>query len=105
MQPIKQTKMWKGLTSLTMSLCLITLTISPTLNAEECQPCVQMLENCVEVVKDQKKAIESQKVVIKKQKDLIKEQKTYIVKKEADASLSKLISGILSLVSILLVIL
>ena len=105
MQPIKQTKMWKGLTSLIMSLCLITLTISPTLNAEECQPCVQMLENCVEVVKDQKKAIESQKVVIKKQKDLIKEQKTYIVKKEADASISKLISGILSLVSILLVIL
>ena len=64
-----------------------------------------MLENCVEVAKKQKKAIESQKVVIKKQKDLIKEQKTYIVKKEADASISKLISGILSFVSILLVIL
>ena len=108
MQPIKQTKMWKGLTSLIMSLCLITLTISPTLSAEDmekCQPCVQMLENCVEVAKKQKKAIDSQKIVIKKQKDLIKEQKTYIVKKEADASLNKLISGILSFVSILLVIL
>ena len=105
MQPIKQTKMWKGLTSLIMSLCLITLTISPTLSAEECQPCVQMLENCVEVATKQKKAIESQKVVIKKQKDLIKEQKVYIVKKEADASLSELISGILGLLSILLVIL
>ena len=108
MQPKKQTTMWKGLTNLIMSLCLITLTISPTLSAEDmgkCQPCVQMLENCVEVAKDQKKAIESQKVVIKKQKDLIKEQKVYIVKKEADASISKLISGILSLVSILLVIL
>ena len=105
MQPKKQTKMWKGLTSLIMSLCLITLTISPTLNAEECQPCNQALERCVKVVKDQKKAIESQKVVIKKQKDLIKEQKVYIVKKEADASLSELISGILGLLSILLVIL
>ena len=99
MQPIKQTKMWKGLTSLIMSLCLITLTISPTLSAED------LLTDCVKVVKKQKKAIDSQKIVIKKQKDLIKEQKTYIVKKEADASLSKLISGILSLVSILLVIL
>jgi len=108
MQPKKQTKTWKGLTSLIMSLCLITLTISPTLSAEDmekCQPCVQMLENCVEVAKKQKTAIESQKVVIKKQKDLIKEQKVYIVKKEADASLSKLISGILSVLSILLVIL
>ena len=99
MQPIKQTKTWKGLTSLIMSLCLITLTISPTLSAED------LLTDCVKVVKEQKKAIDSQKIVIKKQKDLIKEQKTYIVKKEADASLSKLISGILSLVSILLVIL
>ena len=105
MQPIKQTKMWKGLTSLIMSLCLITLTISPTLSAEDCQPCNQTLEKCVKVVKDQKKAIESQKVVIKKQKDLISEQKKFIVKKEADASLSKLISGILSVISILLVIL
>ena len=86
MQPKKQTKMWKGLTSLIMSLCLITLTISPTLSAED------LLTDCV-------------KVVIKKQKDLIKEQKTYIVKKEADASLSKLISGILGVLSILLVIL
>ena len=57
------------------------------------------------MAKEQKKAIDSQKIVIKKQKDLIKEQKTYIVKKEADASISKFISGILSLVSILLVIL
>ena len=99
MQPIKQTTMWKGLMSLTMSLCLITLTISPTLSAED------LLTDCVKVVKIQKKAIESQKIVIKKQKDLIKEQKVYIVKKEADASLSKLISGILSVLSILLVLL
>ena len=99
MQPKKQTRMWKGLTSLIMSLCLIMLTISPTLRAED------LLTDCVKVVKIQKKAIDSQKIVIKKQKDLIKEQKVYIVKKEADASLSKLISGILSLVSILLVIL
>ena len=99
MQPLKQTRMWKGLTSLIMSLCLITLTISPTLSAED------MLQDCVKVVKIQKKAIESQKIVIKKQKDLIKEQKVYIVKKEADASLSKLISGILSVLSILLVLL
>ena len=108
MQPNKQNPMWTGLTKIIMSLCLYTLIINPTLSAEDmkkCQPCVQMLENCVEVVKKQKTAIESQKVVIKKQKDLIKEQKTYIVKKEADASISKLISGILSFVSILLVIL
>ena len=64
-----------------------------------------MLENCVEVAKKQKKAIDSQKIVIKKQKDLISEQKKFIVKKEADASLSELISGILGLLSILLVIL
>jgi hypothetical protein len=47
MQTKKQTKMWKGLMNLTMSLCLITLTISPTLSAEECQPCNQTLEKCV----------------------------------------------------------
>ena len=105
MQTKKQTKMWKGLMNLTMSLCLITLTISPTLSAEECQPCNQTLEKCVKVVKDQKKAIDSQKVVIKKQKDLISEQKKFIIKKEADASISKIISGILSVISILLVIL
>ena len=99
MQPIKQTKMWKGLMSLIMSLCLCTLTISPTLRAED------LLTDCVKVVKIQKKAIDSQKVVIKKQKDLINEQKKFIVKKEADASISKIISGILSLISILLVIL
>ena len=64
-----------------------------------------MLKDCVKVVKAQKKAIDSQKVVIKKQKSLINEQKKYIVKKEADASLNKLISGILGLISILLVIL
>jgi len=95
MQPIKQTKMWKGLTSLIMSLCLITLTISPTLSAED------MLEDCVKVVKQQKKAIDSQKTVIKKQKKLIAEQKKYIVKKEVDASFSKILNGILGVIMIL----
>ena len=99
MPPLKQTMMWKGLMSLTMSLCLTMLTISPTLSAED------LLTDCVKVVTAQKQAINSQKVVIKKQKDLIKEQKKYIVKKEADASLSKLISGILSVIGILLVLL
>ena len=95
MQPKKQTKMWKGLTSLIMSLCLITLTISPTLSAED------LLTDCVKVVKIQKKAIDSQKVVIKKQKKLITEQKKYIVKKEVDASFSKLLNGILGIIMIL----
>ena len=99
MQPKLQTTMSKKLLTIIMTLCLIMLPISPTLSAED------MLQDCVKVVKAQKKAIESQKIVIKKQKDLIKEQKVYIVKKEADASLSKLISGILSVLSILLVLL
>ena len=99
MQPLKQTTMSKKLLTIIMTLCLIMLPISPTLSAED------MLTDCVKVVKAQKKAIDSQKVVIKKQKELINEQKTYIVKKEADASLSKLISGILSVLSILLVLL
>ena len=105
MQAKKQMKKSNMLVKVMMISWLSIMPISQTLSAEECQPCVEMLENCVEVAKDQKKAIESQKVVIKKQKDLIKEQKTYIVKKEADASLSKLISGILGVLSILLVIL
>ena len=83
---------------------LIIMPISQTLSAEDmkkCQPCVKMLENCVEVVKDQKKAINSQKIVIKKQKNLINEQKKYIVKKEADASFSKILNGILAVLTIL----
>ena len=55
----------------------------------------------VEVAKKQKKAIKSQKVVIKKQKELINEQKTYIVKKETDASFSKILNGILAIITIL----
>jgi hypothetical protein len=55
----------------------------------------------VKVVKDQKKAIKSQKVVIEKQKKLINEQKTYIVKKETDASFSKILNGILAVLAIL----
>jgi len=99
MQPKLQTMTLKKLLTIIMTSCLIMLPISPTLSAED------MLKDCVKVVVAQKKAIDSQKIVIKKQKDLIVEQKKYIVKKEADASISKLISGILSLISILLVIL
>ena len=50
---------------------------------------------------EQKKAIDSQKVVIKKQKKLIAEQKKYIVKKEVDASFSKILNGILGIIMIL----
>ena len=99
MQPKLQTTMSKNLLTIIMTLCLIMLPISQTYAD------APLLEDCVKVVKAQKKAINSQKIVIKKQKDLIKEQKVYIVKKEADASLSKLISGILSVLSILLVLL
>ena len=53
----------------------------------------------------QTKQNQSRENVIKKQKELIVEQKKYIIKKEADASISKLISGILSFLGILLVIL
>jgi hypothetical protein len=52
-------------------------------------------------VKQQKKAIDSQKTVIKKQKKLIAEQKKYIVKKEVDASFSKILNGILGVIMIL----
>ena len=99
MQPKLQTMMSKKLLTIIMTLCLIMLPISQTLSAED------ILKNCVKVVTAQKQAINSQKVVIKKQKELIVEQKKYIIKKEADASISKLISGILSFLGILLVIL
>ena len=99
MQPKLQTMTLKKLLITIMTSCLIMLPISPTLNAED------ILQDCVKVVIAQKKAIDSQKIVIKKQKELIVEQKKYIVKKEADASISKLISGILSFLGILLVIL
>ena len=101
MQAKKQMKKSNMLIKAMMILCLSIMPISQTLSAEECQPCVEMLENCVEVAKSQKKAIESQKVVIKKQKELINEQKTYIVKKEADASFSKILNGILAVLTIL----
>ena len=101
MQAKKQMKKSNMLIKAMMILCLSIMPISLTLSAEDCQPCVQMLENCVEVAKDQKKAIESQKVVIKKQKSLINEQKKYIVKKEADASFSKILNGILAVLTIL----
>ena len=101
MQAKKQMKKLNMLTKVMMISWLIIMPISQTLSAEECQPCVEMLENCVEVAKDQRKAIESQKVVIKKQKELINEQKTYIVKKEADASFSKILNGILAVLTIL----
>ena len=101
MQAKKQMRMSNMLIKVMMISWLSIMPISQTLSAEDCQPCVQMLENCVEVAKDQKKAIESQKVVIKKQKELINEQKTYIVKKEADASFSKILNGILAVLTIL----
>ena len=101
MQAKKQMKKSNILVKAMMISWLSIMPISQTLSAEECQPCVEMLENCVEVAKDQKKAIESQKVVIKKQKELINEQKTYIVKKEADASFSKILNGILAVLTIL----
>ena len=101
MQAKKQMRMSNMLIKVMMISWLIIMPISQTLSAEDCQPCVQMLENCVEVAKDQKKAIESQKVVIKKQKSLINEQKKYIVKKEADASFSKILNGILAVLTIL----
>ena len=101
MQAKKQMKKSNMLIKVMMISWLTIMPISQTLSAEECQPCVEMLENCVEVAKDQKKAIESQKVVIKKQEELINEQKTYIVKKEADASFSKILNGILAVLTIL----
>ena len=101
MQAKKQMKKSNILVKAMMISWLSIMPISQTLSAEECQPCVEMLENCVEVAKNQKKAIESQKVVIKKQKSLINEQKKYIVKKEADASFSKILNGILAVLTIL----
>jgi chemotaxis regulatin CheY-phosphate phosphatase CheZ len=104
MQPKKQTKTLNVLIKAMMISWLIIMPISQTLSAEDmekCQPCVNLLENCVEVAKKQKKAINSQKIVIKKQKELINEQKTYIVKKEADASFSKILNGILAVLTIL----
>ena len=101
MQANKQMKKSNILVKAMMISWLSIMPISQTLSAEECQPCVEMLENCVEVAKNQKKAIESQKVVIKKQKSLINEQKKYIVKKEADASFSKILNGILAVLTIL----
>ena len=101
MQAKKQMKKSNILVKAMMISWLSIMPISQTLSAEECQPCVEMLENCVEVAKSQKKAIESQKVVIKKQKSLINEQKKYIVKKEADASFSKILNGILAVLTIL----
>ena len=104
MQAKKQMKKSNMLVKVMMISWLSIMPISQTLSAEDmekCPPCVKMLENCVEVAKDQKKAIESQKVVIKKQKSLINEQKKYIVKKEADASFSKILNGILAVLTIL----
>ena len=101
MQAKKQMKKSNMLIKVMMISWLSIMPISQTLSAEECQPCVEMLENCVEVAKSQKKAIESQKVVIKKQKSLINEQKKYIVKKEAAASFSKILNGILAVLTIL----
>ena len=104
MQAKKQMRMSNMLIKVMMISWLSIMPISQTLSAEDmekCQPCVNLLENCVEVVKKQKKAIKSQKVVIKKQKELINEQKTYIVKKETDASFSKILNGILAIITIL----
>ena len=99
MRPKQQTMTWKKLLTTIMISCLIMLPISPTSIAED------ILKDCVKVVKIQKKAIDSQKIVIKKQKELIIEQKKYLVKKEAEAATNKLISGILSFLSVLLVLL
>ena len=95
MQPKLQTMTLKKLLITIMTSCLIMLPISPTLNAED------ILQDCVKVVIAQKKAIDSQKVVIKKQKSLINEQKKFIIKKEAEASINKIITALLSLFSIL----